>query len=82
MTTIRRADAGVEKALKRARALEARREVKGASATSAQELESLDPKTGTSSAAALMVEAETVLAETRETLEGLTVSGLQKTHTL
>ena len=77
---MRRADAEAEKCLKRARVLEERRAAKRASATSAQEMEeSLDPATRTSSAAALMVVAEAVLAGTRETLEALTVSALQKT---
>ena len=69
------------KDLKRARVLEERRATKRASATSVQELEeSMDSETGTSSStAALIVAAEAVQTETRETLEALTVSALEQT---
>ena len=68
----------------RARVLEERRAAKRASATSVPELdEAKEAETETSSsAAALMVAAEAVLAETRETLEALTVSALQQTHAM
>ena len=64
---IRRADAEAEKALKRARLLEERRAAKKASAT----LEEGDT---------MLVAAEAVLTETRETYEALTVSALQQAH--
>ena len=62
-----RADAKAEKALKRARLLEDRRAAKKASAT----LEEMDT---------MLVAAEAVLTETRETTEALTVSALQLAH--
>ena len=58
----RRADAEAEKALKRARLVEERRAPKEASATSDT----------------MLVAAEAVLPETRETVEALTVSALQQ----
>ena len=67
---IRRADAEAEKALKRARLLDERRAAKRASATPMDELEPM------------MVAAEAVLTETRETVEALTVSALQQAHAM
>ena len=64
---IRRADAEAEKALKRARLLDERREARRASATPA-EMEMM------------MVAAEAILEETRETVEALTVSALKQAH--
>ena len=64
---IRRADAEAEKALKRARLFEERRAAKKASATP----EEMDT---------MLVAAEAVLTETRETIEALTVSALQQAH--
>ena len=64
---IRRADAEAEKSLKRARLLDERREAKRASATPA-EMETM------------MVAAEAILKETRETVEALTVSALKQAH--
>ena len=64
---IRRADAEAEKALKRARLLQERRAAKKASAT----LEEMDT---------MLVAAEAVLTETRETVEALTASALQHAH--
>ena len=64
---IRRADAEAEKALKRARLLDERRAAKRVSATP-EEMETM------------LVAAEAVLTETRETDEALTVSALQQAH--
>ena len=64
---IRRADAEAEKALKRARLLDERRAAKKASATP----EEMDT---------MLVAAEAVLTETRETVDALTVSALQQAH--
>ena len=61
---IRRADAEAEKALKRARVLDERRAAKRVSAAP-EEMETM------------LVAAEAILAETRETVEALTVSALQ-----
>ena len=65
---IRRADAEAEKALERARLLDERRAEKRASATPMDELETM------------LIAAEAVLTETRETSEALTVSALQEAH--
>ena len=65
---IRRADAEAEKALTRARLLEERRAAKQASATPTDGMETV------------MVAADAVLAETRETVEALTASALQQAH--
>ena len=71
--SIQRADAETNNAWKRA--------AKRASATCAQELENfLGPATGTSSTTSLIAAAETGLAESRGTLETITVSELQQTH--
>ena len=66
---IRRADAEAEKALTRARLLQERRAAKRTSATG-DELDTI------------MVAAEDVLTETRETVEALTVSALQQAHAM
>ena len=58
--------------MKRAKVLEERRAAKRASATLMDELEV--------SAESLMIAAEAVLTETRETIEALTVSALQQAH--
>ena len=65
---VRRADAEADRALKRARLLDERRAAKRASATPMDEMETM------------MVAAEAVLTETRETVETLTVSALQQAH--
>ena len=75
---IRRADAEAEKALKRAKVLEERRAAKRASATPMDELEKESAMNAETSAEAMMVAAEAVLTETRETIEALTVSALQQ----
>ena len=76
---IRRADAEAEKALKRAKVLEERRAAKRASATPMDELvESASNAEVT--AESLMIAAEAVLTETRETIEALTVSAFQQAH--
>ena len=75
---IRRADAEAEKAAKRAKVLEERRAAKRASATSMEELESATNAEVT--AESLMIAAEAVLIETRETVEALTVAALQQAH--
>ena len=78
---IRRADAVAEKALKRAKLQEERRAAKPASATSLNELEEPVMNDGAEkSAEAMMVAAEPVLTETRETIEALTVSAIQQAH--
>ena len=66
---IRRADAEAEKALTRARLLQERRAAKRTSATG-DELDTI------------MVAAEDVLTETRETVEALTVSAVQQAHAM
>ena len=76
---IRRADAEAEKALKRAKVLEERRAAKRASTTPIDELEE-SATNAEVTAESLMIAAEAVLTETRETIEALTVSALQQTH--
>ena len=79
LEAIRRADAEAEKALKRAKLREERRAAKRASATPLNELEESAMSDGAEkSAEAMMVAAEGVLTETRETSEALTVSALQQ----
>ena len=78
---IRRADAEAEKAVKRAQLQEEGRAAKRESATPMDELEE-SAKNAEVSAEAMMVAAEAVLAETRETIDALTVSALQQTHEL
>ena len=75
LEAIRRADAEAEKALKRAKVLEERRAAKRASATPMDELEE-SATNAVVSAESLMIAAEAVLTETRETIEALTVSAL------
>ena len=79
LEAIRRADAEAEKALKRAKVLEERRAAKRASATPMDELEE-SATNAEVSAEAMMVAAEAVLAETRETVEALTVAAFQQAH--
>ena len=76
---IRRADAEAEKALKRAKVLEERRAAKRQSATPMDELEE-SATNAEVTAESLMIAAEAVLTETRETIEALTVSALQQAH--
>ena len=77
LDAIRRADAEAEKALKRAKVLgEERRAAKRASATPMDELEE-SAMNEENSAEVMMVAAEVVLTDTRETIEALTVSALQ-----
>ena len=76
---IRRADAEAEKALKRAKVLEERRAAKRQSATPADELKE-SATNAEVTAESLMIAAEAVLTETRETVEALTVSALQQAH--
>ena len=76
---IRRADAEAEKALKRAKVLEERRAAKRESATPIGELEE-SATNAEVTAESLMIAAEAVLTETRETIEALTVSALQHAH--
>ena len=73
LEAIRRADA--------AQLQEEGRAAKRASATPMDELEE-SAKNAELSAEAMMVAAEAVLAETRETIDALTVSALQQTHEL
>ena len=81
LEAIRRADAEAEKALKRAKLQEERRAANRASATSLNELEESAMHDGAEkSAEAMMVAAEAVLTETRETIEALTVSALPQAH--
>ena len=81
LEAIRRADAEAVKALKRAKLQEERRAAKRASATSLNELEESAMNDGAEkSAEAMMVAAEAVLTEKRETIEALTVSALQQAH--
>ena len=77
LEAIRRADAEAEKAVKRAKMLEERRAAKRASATPMGELEE-SATNAEISGEAMMVAAEAVLTETRETIEALTVSALQQ----
>ena len=79
LEALRRADAEVEKALKRAKVLEERRAAKRASATPMDELEEFATNAEVS-AESFMIAAEAVLTETRETLEVLRVSALQQAH--
>ena len=79
LEAIRRADAEAEKALKRAKLQEERRAAKRASATPMDELEE-SAMNAEMSADELMVAAESVLTETRETIEALTVSALPQAH--
>ena len=79
LEAIRLADAESEKALKRAKMLEERRAAKRASATPMDELEESATNEEVS-AESLMIAAEAVLTETRETIEALTVSALQQAH--
>ena len=76
---LRRADAEAEKALKRANVLEERRAAKRQSATPLDELEESATNVEVT-AESLMIAAEAVLTETRETMEALTVSALQQAH--
>ena len=76
---IRRADAEEEKALKSARVLEERRAAKPACASPMDELEESATNAGVTSES-LMIAAEAVLTESRETIVALTVSALQQTH--
>ena len=79
LEAIRRADAESEKALKRAKVLEERRAAKRESATLIDELEE-SATNAEVTAESLMIAAEAVLTETRETIEALTVSALQQAH--
>ena len=79
LDAVRRADEEAEKALNRAKVLEERRAAKRASATPMDELEE-SAMNAEKSAEAMMVAAEAVLTETRETIEALTVSALQHAH--
>ena len=76
---IRRADAEAEKALKRAKVLEERRAAKRQSATPLDELEESATNADVT-VESLMIAAEAVLTENRETIEALTVSALQQVH--
>ena len=76
LEAIRRADAEAEKGLKRAKVQEERRAAKRASATPMDELEE-SATNAEVSAEAMMIAAEAVLTETRETIGALTVSALQ-----
>ena len=79
LEAIRRADAEAEKALKRAKVLEEGRAAKRHSATPMEELEE-SATNAEVPAESLMIAAEAVLTETRETVEALTVSALQQAH--
>ena len=79
LEAIRRADADAEKALKRAKVLEERRAAERASATPMDELEE-SATNAEVSVESLMIAAEAVLTETRETIEALTVLTLQQDH--
>ena len=79
LEAIRRADAEAEKALKRAKVLEKRHAAKRASATPMDELEE-STTNAEISAEPMMIAAEAVLTETRETIEALTVSALKQAH--
>ena len=76
---IRRVDAEAEKAVKRAKMLEERRAAKRASATPMDELEE-SATNAEVTVESLMIAAEAILTETRETVEALTVSALQQAH--
>ena len=65
--------------MKRAKVLEERRAAKRASATPMDELEE-SATNAEVSAEAMMIAAEAVLTETRQTIEALTVSALQQAH--
>ena len=78
LEAIRRADAEAEKAMKRAKMLEERRAAKRTSATPMDELAE-SATNAEISAEAMLVTAEAVLTETRETTEALTVSALSST---
>ena len=75
LEAIRHADAEAEKAVKRAKMLEELRAMKRASATPMDELKE-SATNAEVSADAMLVAAEAVLTETRETIEALTVSAL------
>ena len=79
LEAIRRADAEAEKALKRAKVLEERRAAKRQSATPMDELEE-SATNAEVTVESLMIAAEAVLTETRQTIEVLTVSSLQQAH--
>ena len=79
LEAIRRADAEAEKALKRAIVLEGQRAAKRASATPMDKLEE-SATNAEVTAESLMIAADAVLTETRETIEALTVSALQQAH--
>ena len=79
LETIRRAGAEAEKALKRAKVLEERRAAKRQSATPMDELKE-SATNAEVTAESMMIAAEAVLTETRETIEALTASALQQAH--
>ena len=79
LEAIRRADAEADKALKRAKTLEERRAATRASSTPMDELEE-SATNAEVTAESLMIAAEAVLTETRETIEALTVSALQQAY--
>ena len=79
LEAIRRADAEADKDLKRAKTLEERRAATRASSTPMDELEE-SATNGEVTAESLMIAAEAVLTETRETIEALTVSALQQAY--
>ena len=79
LEAIRSADADAEKAFKRAKVLEERRAAKRASATPLDELEESATNEEVT-AESLLIAAEAVLTETRETIEALTISALQQAH--
>ena len=79
LEAFRRADAEAEKALKRAKVLEKRRAAKRQSATPMDELEE-SATNAEVTVESLMIAAEAVLTETRQTIEVLTVSSLQQAH--
>ena len=81
LEAMRRAGAEAEKALKRAKVLEERRTAKRQSATPMDELEE-SATNAEVTAESMMIAAEAVLTETRETIEALTVSALQQAHEL
>ena len=76
LEAIRRADAEAEKALKHAKVLEERPAAKRQSATPMEE-SATNPEV---TAESLMIAAELVWTETRETVEVFTVSALQQAH--
>ena len=79
LEAIRRAGVEAEKALKRANVLEERRAAKRASTTPMDELKE-SATNAEVSAESLMIAAEAVLTETRDTIEALTVSALPQAH--